>query len=237
MGTGLIGILEAADVLQPSPTGAAAAVSAPGRTLCAAALCGSGAAGRCKGAAPLEVVAHRAGFPARAPSRPRVSRPPILPARTPPALALAPQSGVWAFLAFLLWTCTFGTNLALSLLLLMVTVLLGLEAACPSHPHLYRVGGLRQGCRRLAAGCGRGCWERGTAGVLCLPASTCRSPSCYRAPCTPPPCPRQATGIFGIATAALAFYLGAASLYIDMYGRVRWAAAACKSALAWGGCG
>ncbi len=32
---------------------------------------------------------------------------------------------------------------------------------------------------------------------------------------------RQATGIFGIATAALAFYLGAASLYVEMYGRVR----------------
>ncbi|KAI7846435.1 hypothetical protein COHA_000047 [Chlorella ohadii] len=82
------------------------------------------------------------------------------------ALFFGGLSALWAFLAFLLWTCTFGTNLALNLLLLMVTILLALESACPSHPHLYR-----------------------------------------------------ATGIFGIATAALAFYLGAASLYVEMYGR------------------
>lgn len=66
-------------------------------------------------------------------------------ARPPSSLPVpcAVQSALWAFLAFLLWTCTFGTNLALNLLLLMVTILLGLEAACPSHPHLYKARGSR----------------------------------------------------------------------------------------------
>ena len=49
---------------------------------------------------------------------------------------------MWGFLAFLLWTATFGTNLVLNALLLMIAVLLWLEAACPSHPSLYRVRAL-----------------------------------------------------------------------------------------------
>ncbi|PSC70767.1 GPR1 FUN34 yaaH family protein [Micractinium conductrix] len=61
---------------------------------------------------------------------------------TPSPTGAAAPNAVWGFLAFLLWTATFGTNLVLNALLLMIAVLLWLEAACPSHPSLYRATGI-----------------------------------------------------------------------------------------------
>lgn len=91
---------------------------------------------------------------------------PPLPARL---LALA-QSALWGFLAFLLWTQTFATNLALSLLLLMVTILLFLESACPSHPHLYRVR--RSGSTAIVAPCRQRAGPAGGSSAGTAPAGT-----------------------------------------------------------------
>ncbi|KAL4457613.1 hypothetical protein ABPG75_012478 [Micractinium tetrahymenae] len=60
----------------------------------------------------------------------------------PSAKGAAAFSALWGFLSFLLWTATFGTNLVLNLLLLMVVVLLWLESACTSHPQLSRATGI-----------------------------------------------------------------------------------------------
>lgn len=72
---------------------------------------------------------------------------PACPPSCPPALlptvsgdsSACVQSALWGVLSFLLWTQTFKTNLALNQLLLWVAILLWLEAACPTHPSLYRV--------------------------------------------------------------------------------------------------
>lgn len=62
------------------------------------------------------------------------------------------QSALWGVLSFLLWTQTFKTNLALNQLLLWVAILLWLEAACPTHPSLYRVR--RHPLTHLVTACG-----------------------------------------------------------------------------------
>jgi hypothetical protein len=65
---------------------------------------------------------------------------------------------MWGFLALMLWTATFGTNLVLNMLLLMLSILLWLEAACQSHPGLYRA-------RTSAVGCCVALWGAVCRGV------------------------------------------------------------------------
>lgn len=200
LGAGLTGILETAGIFEYSPTGAAAAVSS-------VAQCPSAGLAGCM---PLLCAA---AFPAGAlcaqPCRCgglTFHLPAVLP-------TLAAQNAMWGFLAFLLWTATFGTNLVLNMLLLMLSILLWLEAACQSHPGLYRVRAPAVGrcgvlwgavCRPWGQCIWRQ-WSRSGSGA-CLPRHPIRLT--YAAHCLH----LQATGIYGIVVSAVAFYDGTSIL-------------------------